>query len=396
MTTRGARLVLALSAAVPLAGAAVYVLLSTGSGRPFSPGIVPWAVFPIVWWAVGASIVVRAPGHGIGRLLTVVGVLAGCLVGGVGFIENPSLPAAPWAILLVSAVFGPLFVGLILGSMVLFPDSRLPTPAWRLPALVPVAMVLVGTLAFVLRAEPIGPGLPDNPVGIAVLPEAVLAALYALVPIGIALLGLVGAASLAWRYRAGTAVVRAQLKWLLASVIPAVILTPISFFEADQSTHSLADFLSVSALLLVPISIGVAIARYHLYEIDRLISRGLSWAVLTALLAGVYGGGVLILQSALADVTQGQTLAVAASTLLAAALFQPLRGRLQRAMDRRFDRARYDGDRVVGALNERLRGQIDIDTLSAEVRRVAGEAVRPTASAVWLRTVPNRREVPVS
>jgi hypothetical protein len=392
MTNRAARLVLALSGAVPLAGAAVYVLVITDSGRPFSPSIVPWAVFPIVWWAVGASIVVRSPDHLIGRLLTMVGVLAGCLVGGVGFIENPSLPAAPWAILLVSAVYGPLFVGLILGSMVLFPDGRLPTPAWRLPALVPVAMVLAATFVFVLRAGPIRRGLPDNPVGIAVLPEA----LYALDPIGIALLGLVGAASLAWRYRRGSSVVRAQLKWLLASVIPAVILTPISFFEADQSTHSLADFLSVSALLLVPVSIGVAITRYHLYEIDRLISRGLSWAVLTALLAGVYAGGVLILQSPLADVTQGQTLAVAASTLLAATLFQPLRGRLQRAMDRRFDRARYDGDRVVGALNERLRDQIDIDTLSAEVRCAAGEAVRPTASAVWLRTVPNRREVPVS
>jgi hypothetical protein len=217
--------------------------------------------------------------------------------------------------------------------------------------------------------------------------------MYVLDPLGIAVLGVVGAAAITWRFRRGNSTVRAQLKWLLASVIPVVVVTPISYLApVEPSAWSLAGFLSALALLLVPVAIGVAMTRYRLYEIDRLISRGLSWAVLTALLAGVYAGGVLVLQAALDDVTQGQTLAIAASTLLAAALFQPLRGRVQRAMDRRFDRARYDGDRVVDAFAERLRNEIDLDTLSAEVRRVAGETVRPVSSAVWLRIVPDRRE----
>jgi hypothetical protein len=354
-------------------------------GRPFALGNVPLAAFPIVWWAVGASIVVRAAGHRVGRLLTVVGVLAGGLVGGAGFVEHPGLPAAAWAILLDSAVYGPLFVALILASMVLFPDGRLPTPAWRLPVLFPISMALVATLAFVLRAGPVAPGLPDNPVGIEALPAGLLAAMFPLDPIGIALLGAVGAASLAWRFRQGNPKVRAQLKWLLASVIPTVILTPIGFLEAGPYTSNLAGSLSILGLLLIPISIGVAITRYRLFEIDRLISRGLSWAALSGLLVAVYAGGIIVLQSALAGVTQDQTLAVAASTLLAAALFQPLRVRLQRAMDRRFDRARYDGEQVVAAFNDRLHDQIDLDALATEIGRVAGETVRPASAAVWIR-----------
>ncbi len=397
MTSPNDRLLLAVTGAASFTGTVVFVVVNAADGRLLSPGAVPWVAFPIVWWAVGASIVIRAGGHRVGRLLTVVGVLAGALVGGLGFLYNPALPAAPWATLLVTAAYGPLFITLILGSMVMFPNGRLPTDRWRVPVLVPVAMVLIATVATVLKAGPFGPGLPDNPIGIEALPAGSLGAMYVLDPLGIAVLGAVGAASIIWRFRRGNSTVRAQLKWLLASVIPAVVLTPISYIApVDPTTWSLTGLLSALTLLLLPVAIGIAMTRYHLYEIDRLISRGLSWAVLTALLASVYGGGVLVLQATLADVTQGQTVAVAASTLLAAALFQPLRVRLQTGMDRRFDRARYNGDRVVDALNERLRGQIDIATLSAEVQRVAGEAVRPTVSAVWLRTVPNHHEAPVS
>lgn len=396
MTGRTDRL-LALSGIASVAGTVTFVVVSASDGRSLAVGNVPWAAFPCVWWAVGAIIVSRAGGHRVGRLLTIVGALAGALVGGLGFLVNPGLPAAPWAILLVGAAYGPLFIAVILGGMVMFPDGRLPTVRWRAPVLAPVAMVLIATLATVLKAGPFGPGLPDNPMGIDALPSGMLAVLYVLDPLGIAVLGLVGAASVIWRFRRGDPTVRAQLKWLLASVLPVVVLTPVSYLApVDPSTFSVAGFLSSFALLLVPVAIGVAMTRYHLYEIDRLISRGLAWGALSGLVFGVYATGVLVLQSTLEAVTQGQTLAVAASTLLAAVLAQPLRLRLQRAMDRRFDRARYDGDRVVGAFNERLRGQIDLDSLSAEVRRVAGETVRPTSTALWLRDVPDRRVTAIS
>lgn len=397
MTGRGDRLLLALSGAASLAGTVVFVVVSASDGRSFALGNVPWAAFPCVWWAVGASIVSRAGGHRVGRLLTFVGALAGALVGGLGFLINPALPAAPWAVLLVGAAYGPLFVAVILGSMVIFPDGRLPSARWRAPVLVPVAMVLIATLATTLKAGPFGPGLPDNPIGIEALPTGLLAVLYVLIPLGIAILGVVGAASVIWRFRRGDPTVRAQLKWLLASVIPVVVLTPLSYVTpVEPSTFTVAGFLSSFSLLLVPVAIGVAMTRYHLFEIDRFISRGLAWGLLTGLVFSVYATGVLVLQATLDAVTQGQTVAVAASTLLAAALVQPLRRRLQRAMDRRFDRARYDGDRVVRAFNERLRDQIDLDTLSAEVRRVAGETVRPTSTALWLRNVPDRPATAIS
>ncbi len=132
-------------------------------------------------------------------------------------------------------------------------------------------------------------------------------------------------------------------------------------------------------------AIGIAILRYHLYDIDRIISRTVSWAVITAMLVAVFVGGVLGLQAALAGVTQAQTLAVAASTLLAFALFQPIRGRVQRAVDRRFDRARYDSQRTVDAFADRLRSNVDLESLGTSLSATAADAVRPTSAWVWLR-----------
>jgi len=391
MTARGHRLLLAITGAAAIAGTLVFIIVSTGDDASVVLGNAPWAAFPVVWWAVGAIIIRRAQGRRVGRLLAVVGALAGALAGGLGFLVDPALPGAPWASLLVAATYGPLFIALILGSMVLFPDGQLPTARWRGPVLMPIAMVLIATLATVLKAGPFGPGLADNPIGIEALPTEILGTLYVLIPVGIAALGIIGGASVLWRFRRGDPIVRAQLKWLLASVLPVVILTPISYLApVEPSSWSPIGFISTAALMLVPAAIGVAMTRYHLYEIDRLISRGLAWGVLTGLVFGVYVTGVLVLQSALDAVTQGETLAVAASTLLAAALVQPLRVRLQRAMDRRFDRARYDSDRVVNAFNDRLRDEIDLDALSAEVRHVAAETVRPTSAALWLKNVPNR------
>ncbi len=139
---------------------------------------------------------------------------------------------------------------------------------------------------------------------------------------------------------------------------------------------------------LPPIAIGVAVTRYRLYELDRLISRSLGWVVLSTLLLGVYAGGIIVLQGVLGGVLQGETLAVAASTLLAAALFQPLRGRVQRAMDHRFDRARYDGERTASAFADRLRNEVDLARVSSELVAAAGLTMRPMSADVWLRGEP--------
>jgi hypothetical protein len=129
----------------------------------------------------------------------------------------------------------------------------------------------------------------------------------------------------------------------------------------------------------------VAVLRYRLYEIDRLISRGLSWGLLTGILVAVYAGAVLVLQGVLAAVTQGQTLAVAASTLLAAALFQPLRRRLQHVVDRRFDRAGYDAEWTAAAFAVRLRDQVDLASLERDIEATVTSSLRPGSAALWVR-----------
>jgi hypothetical protein len=132
------------------------------------------------------------------------------------------------------------------------------------------------------------------------------------------------------------------------------------------------------------VPIGIAILRYRLYEIDRLVSRTIGWAIVTALLVAVFAGMVVGLQAVL-PVTSGDTLVVAVSTLVAFALFQPLRRRVQRAVDRRFDRARYDGERTASSFAERLRSEVDLGNLRADLLATATGAVRPGDASIWLR-----------
>ena len=148
---------------------------------------------------------------------------------------------------------------------------------------------------------------------------------------------------------------RQQLRWLVAAVLVAVVPFAISIVGGGVAWIVLA----LPGIILVPVAVWIAVTRHRLYEIDRLISRGLSWAVLSGLLVAVYAGAVLVLQGLLGGATQGETVAVAGSTLLAAALFQPLRRRVQGLVDHRFNRARYDADQTVEAFAAGLRDELD-------------------------------------
>ena len=371
-------------------GAAVFLASGSAGLGPIATGYgLVVAAEPIGWWIVGATIVLRANGHRVGWLLTLAAVFTAVVLAGITFIAGGpatlTSPAAPWALLVVGAAYGPSFVALILAAMVLFPDGRLAGRRWRLPVLIVVLMVAAATAAWVLRPGPFGPGLPVNPIGIGALPADAMTWLFALDPIGIVLLGLMGAASLVARYLRGSAEVRAQLRWLIVSVVPVALITPISFSDADQTTTSLPDLLSAVALLLVPVAIGISILRYRLYEIDRLISRGVSWAVLSGLLLAVYAGAVLLLENVLGRVTQGETVAVAASTLLAAALFQPLRRRVQSVVDHRFNRARYDAERTAASFAAVLRDEVELAHVRSALQATVASAIRPHGVAVWIR-----------
>ena len=179
-----------------------------------------------------------------------------------------------------------------------------------------------------------------NPVGISAL-EAPIDVINALFLPAIAILGVLSVASLLLRFRRSQGVERQQLRWFLLATA-----TFLASLVASVATG--ADGLFIVALIAaagIPIAVGIAILRYRLYDIDRLISRTIGWAVVTAILVGVFVGGVVAMQSVLAPITKENTIAVAGSTLVALALFGPLRRRVQRAVDRRFDRARYDARR---------------------------------------------------
>jgi peptidoglycan/LPS O-acetylase OafA/YrhL len=140
------------------------------------------------------------------------------------------------------------------------------------------------------------------------------------------------------------------------------------------------------APVVLPIAIGIAITRYRLYEIDRLVSRSIGWVAVTSLLLGAFVLLVVALQAIAEPLTGGDTVATAASTLVVAALFTPLRSRVQRAVDRRFDRARYDGQRILAAFGEQVRDEVDLATIQSDVLVTVGAAVRPVSAGLWLRT----------
>jgi hypothetical protein len=193
----------------------------------------------------------------------------------------------------------------------------------------------------------------------------------------IAATGLAAVASLAFRYRRAGTAERAQLKWL---VFAAAVIVVAELASAPIKSTDLQNAISSGALALVPLAIGVAVLRYRLYDIDRLISRTLAYAIVTGLLIGTYAGLVLLATEVLQ--IHG-AVAVAAATLIAAALFNPVRRRVQHRVDRRFNRARYDADETVTAFAARLKDAVDLDSVRADLASVVQTALEPAHVWVW-------------
>jgi hypothetical protein len=300
-----------------------------------------------------------------------------------------SLPAGQLAAWAAGWVFTLNFpaVGLVL---LLFPDGRLPSPRWRL-----VAWGLSLSLGAWTLWQMFTPGLVDsvgpgfaNPFGIDALPTSgpvndLLGAFDFLVVVVTLTAALMAPF---WRRRRATAVERQQLKWL-AFVAIAVPVSTLLIVPALLLLPGLHTVLPLALLLVVslgiPAAVGIAVLRYRLYDIDRLISRVAVYLTLTAVLALGYAAGVLVFG---ALVGQAQSsIAVAGATLACAALFQPLRRRLQRVVDRRFNRRRYDAAKTIEQFSARLRSQVDLDTLAAELLTVADQTMEPTRVSLWLR-----------
>jgi hypothetical protein len=349
---------------------------------------IPYLLAIVVAATVGAVLADRLPRHPVGWLLLGVGLsVAGSGVADgyarYGLVARPGeLPAARWV-----AIYSPAttLIGLALVGYVLLltPTGSLPSPGWRWWA----RLAALGPVAFV-AALTVGPGLviPPydtviDPVALPALAGAVLAAIVAGFFLTVAGL-VVGAGSLVARFRRARGVERQQLRWLaLAAALTGVGAAVVGVGMAMDAT-AVPLFAAGICLALLPLATGAAILRYRLYDLDRIISRTLAWGLLTLLLAVGYAAVVLGLGRLL---PQGSSLAVAGATLAVAAAFQPARRRIQQVVDRRFNRRRHDAAKLIEAFGARLRDQVDLDTLTAEVLAVVDQTMAPTRTSLWLR-----------
>jgi hypothetical protein len=248
-----------------------------------------------------------------------------------------------------------------------------------------VAALVVAFLTSALAPMPLYPEYPEigNPLGVAAVADGPLTAAF---PVGalLILVGLMaGAVSLLLRFRRARGLERLQLRWLAwgAALAAAALLVALTALVVEGDSVVLQAAVGMCVALL-PLATGAAILRYRLYDLDRIISRTLAYGLLTVLLGLGYAGVVLGLGRLL---PQGSSLAVAAATLVVAAVFQPARRRVQQTVDRRFNRRRYDAARTIAAFSDRLREQVDLDTLSADVLAVVDHTMQPTRASLWLR-----------
>ncbi len=374
-------LVVLLLAAGLILSALVGQLSVLGSGP-----IVPIAV---VYAAVGFVVARRQPGNPIGWILItfIMMFLLSGVDGGYAALYyrfgHHDLPLAPVAVLL-TPLWAPALL-LFPVVILLFPDGRLTARRWRW---VLRAYAVAGVLASAAVFAPAVTAVARHDVRIDAAGNLVstsqphggaLAAAGALV-LGLILvivLSFVAHQVLSWRRATGQR--RQQLKWLATGA--AVTLAVLVVSLGTSSASIVGEILGIG-LAALPVGIGVGILKYRLYEIDRIISRTLAYAIVTGLLVGVYAGLVLLATQVLRF---HSSVAVAVSTLAAAALFNPLRRRVQRAVDRRFNRARYDADQTVTAFAARLKDAVDLDSVRDDLAAVVEKALEPAHLSVWIR-----------
>jgi MFS family permease len=333
-------------------------------------------VFIAAFATVGALLAWKRPGNPIGWLLSATGLTFAVAGLGMFLAHFPrTLTLSDWLGFLYLLGLGPcVFV------VLLFPAGHLPSRRWR-----PVAWAAGAGLAGWVLGCAFAPTIitfsptTRNPVGVTG-PAGDIFKLMALGGAGLtAATALAAVASLAFRYRRARTAERAQLKWLLYA---AAVIVVAELASAKIPSTNLQNAVSSGAVALVPLAIGVAVLRYRLYDIDRIISRTVAYAIVTGLLIGIYASLVLL-------ATQGLEIhgavTVAAATLIAAALFNPVRRRVQHRVDRRFNRARYDAETTVAAFAARLKDGVDLDAVRTELATAVQTALEPASVWVWVR-----------
>jgi hypothetical protein len=348
----------------------------------------PDLIIALAFALVGAVVAVKRPDNAVGWALSLAG--GGLLLGGLlstyaelALLARPEwgLPGGGAAGAIGEGAWTPLMAGVFL-VLLLFPTGRLPSRRWR-PA---VRLVLIG-FVLVWTIISTAPGHLDAPLDAFENPLAVtssdgyITAIYPIIAICLVCVGL-AAISLLIRFRRSRGEERQQFKWFAGSAGLLLVSLPIQYvFEYSGVAGGVFSI----ALVGLPVSVGIAVLRYRLYEIDRIVRRTLVYAALSALLAGLYFGIVVALQQIFSSFVGGSDLAIAISTLAVAALFRPVRGRIQAFVDRRFYRRRYDLERTLAAFSARLRDEVDLDTLGGELAAIVQETMQPTHVSLWLR-----------
>jgi hypothetical protein len=366
------------------------------AGRPdlaaFVPGSVVGPVVAMVSAAtVGAVLASRRPAHPVGwlllgcaLLLTASGVINSYVT--YGLVVRPgALPAAN----LSARVYGPLIclaLAMLGFILLLTPTGSPPTRGWRW-----WGRVSAGALAVVLVAAMVAPGRLDPQLLLTSSPfsdRALGGVLLLATRVALAVTTLtvaVAAGSLLVRFRRARGIERQQLRWVALAAALMVLAVPVLLVAVALESPILADWAPAVWVMVLPVAVGAAILRYRLYDLDRIISRTLAYGLLTLLLGGGYALVVLGLGELLG---RESPLVVAAATLAVAALFQPARRRVQAVVDRRFNRRRHDATRIIEAFGARLRNEVDLDTLTAELLAVVDQTMQPTQVSLWLRPPP--------
>jgi len=350
--------------------AAVVLALTGGEAWTAAFGFIPVTVS---FALVGALIAVRA-GNRLGWYFLAGATVTALSVAAKAYASRTPaavLPGAAWAgwILTVSlGVTAPFFFL----TPLLFPDGRPPSPRWRPVIWVAILAGVAAAVSSAISDVNFHSDFPDlrDPVVLV----APLGTVYNLATTIGPLVFLAGAVSMVVRYQRSGQEQRLQLKWFVyASAVSALVVAVAAF----TTKNPLPEFEII--VPLIPAAVGIAIFKYHLYDIDRLISRTLAYVILTGLLVGVYTG-LVILAGVLGFSTPP---AVAIATLAAAALFSPLRRRVQHAVDKRFNRVRYDAELTAAAFAVRLRDAVDLDSVRAELRQTVDSAVQPAHISIW-------------
>jgi len=380
-----------------LAGAVWLDYLQRKAGSPetawlLQPASVPLLVAAVSAATMGALLGSRRPAHPVGWLLLGLGLLVvanGVVSGYVnyGLVARPRvLPAAAYLAGIANGI-QVLWVSCVSFILLLTPTGSLPSPRWRWWARVAVAAPVLLVLLAAVDPQPLLPEHPEveNPLAVPV-PTGLLLAVAAIAAL-IVLASLVAAAgSLVVRFRRARGVERQQLRWLALGAALAAVALLVAVAGGAMAKDGVVLAALGTCVALLPLATGAAVLRYRLYDLDRIISRTLAYGLLTVVLGGGYAGVVLGLGQFLG---RESSLVVAAATLAVAALVQPARRRIQRAVDRRFNRRRYDAGRMIQAFSGRLRQHVDLEALTGELLAVVEQTMQPTRVSLWLRSSPH-------